>query len=278
MACQLDSCRHLVRIHRTCRLRLPPSSLGSSVAIAFNETTNHFELFYVGFKASNDSTFVNREGRIFRAVSNVPGNTPEGIEGPYTDVGVIMQPINDSPPWEGEQGVDSLQPYYLGKGRGWAAFYGSCNTQDPAPEIKQVVGQAFAPTLAGPWVRSPADRELPCNLSVFDEKIEQPIVTRLRDGSFVAVFDALNHEVEGMLGYSWSPDGVRWNPLCSQLLDVGNRTAWITSVGRKRVRTPQGVIQLADNSLLLSFSGFDGNASNPTHESLGFATLVFDTQ
>jgi hypothetical protein len=92
------------------------------------------------------------------------------------------------------------------------------------------------------------------------------------------VFDALNHEVEGMLGYSWSPDGVRWNPLCSQLLDVGNRTAWITSVGRKRVRTPQGVIQLADNSLLLSFSGFDGNASNPTHESLGFATLVFDTQ
>ena len=68
------------------------ASLGSSVALAFNNDTNHFEIFYVGFKSCNDSKFVNRYGRIFRGVSDVPGYSHGGIEGPYTDVSVVLQP------------------------------------------------------------------------------------------------------------------------------------------------------------------------------------------
>lgn len=34
-----------------------------------------------------------------------------------------------------------MQPYSLGEGRGCAAFYGSCNTQNPKPDIRQVVGR-----------------------------------------------------------------------------------------------------------------------------------------
>jgi hypothetical protein len=51
--------------------------------------------------------------------------------------------------------------------------------------------------VTGPWHRSPSN---PVNLSDFSAKIEQPIVTKLRDGSFVAVFDAIGHQGEGVIG------------------------------------------------------------------------------
>ena len=85
--------------------------------------------------------------------------------------------------------MDSLQPYSLGPGRGFAGFYGSCNTQDPKPNITQVVGRVFSPSLAGPWKRSPLDRLHPTNLSALSPKIEQPMVSQLKDGSFVAFFE-----------------------------------------------------------------------------------------
>ena len=43
----------------------------------------------------------------------------------------------------------------------------------------------------------------------------------------------------------------------------------------------QGVVELADGTLLLSFSGYDaggGQPGDPMHESLGFATLRFSRQ
>ena len=45
----------------------PRASLGSSAALAWNSTTDRYEVFYVGFKSCNDSSFVNRQGRIYRA-------------------------------------------------------------------------------------------------------------------------------------------------------------------------------------------------------------------
>ena len=53
----------------------------------------------------------------------VPG--PAGLEGNFTDAGVVLAPGSESQPWEGTQGTDSMQPFPLGGGRGWAAFYGS---------------------------------------------------------------------------------------------------------------------------------------------------------
>lgn len=77
------------------------ASLGSSVAFAFNEESNRYEIFYVGFKSCNDSHFENQYGRIFRSVSATEGNTQAGIEGQYSDVGVVLQPDpKKQQPWK----------------------------------------------------------------------------------------------------------------------------------------------------------------------------------
>ena len=84
----------------------------------------------------------------------------------------------------------------LGKGRGWAAFYGSAGVTADGLNPGQQVGLVFAAGLSGPWTRSAAN---PVNLSASVRHIEQPIVTPLADGSFAAVFDALDHEGKGMM-------------------------------------------------------------------------------
>ena len=71
---------------------------------------------------------------------------------------------------------------------------------------------------------------------------------------------------------------MHWDPQCTQLLEVGSEASWITATGKRRVRTPQGVVELDDGTLLLSFSAYDAGGKlpgNPMHESLGFATLHF---
>ena len=260
------------------------ASLGSSVSLAFNETAGRWELFYVGFISCNDTHFVNRKGRIFRAVSRVPGRGVAGIEGPYDDIGVVLEPGPDSQPWEGLQAVDSMQPYKTSSG--WAAFYGGANTQDkPSTKgdnktIQQRVGLTFAPSLSGPWTRSPDN---PINLTHWPGAIEQPMVTQLRDGSYAAVFDALAHQGSGVVGYSWSPDGVQWDGRCAQLVSLwpeGRAPGWMSG-GNGATRTPQGIVELggANREVLLSFSGYDAVLPDGAgrHESLGIARLQFYT-
>ena len=101
----------------------PRASLGSSASLAWNPLSQRYEVFYVGFKSCNDSAFVNRHGEIYRAVAAETG--PAGLEGPFVDEGVVLAPGAASEAWEGTQGVDSMQPYPLGSGKGWASFYGS---------------------------------------------------------------------------------------------------------------------------------------------------------
>jgi hypothetical protein len=114
------------------------ASLGSSAALAFDEDTSRWNVFYVGFVSCNDSAFVNRQGRIFRAVADQPGRG--GIESTYTDVGVVLRPDDGHSQrwWEGTQGDDSLQPFYLGRGKGWASFYGSAGVLDSGVNNGQV--------------------------------------------------------------------------------------------------------------------------------------------
>ena len=209
------------------------ASLGSSASLAFDDTHNRWNIFYVGFKSCNDSLFVNRQGRIFRAVSSTAGAGWAGIEGTYTDhpSGPVLRPEDGKSQrwWEGTQGDDSMQPYSLGPGKGWASFYGSAGVLDSGGRIGQRVGLVTAPVLDGPWVRAGGDTN-PVNLSSVARHIEQPMVTRLRDGSgFVAFFDALESQGNGMIGYSFSSDGREWRPECSQLLHVAP-SAW-SSVG-----------------------------------------------
>jgi hypothetical protein len=273
----------------------PRASLGSSAALAWNATTDRYEVYYVGFVSCNDTSFVNRKGRIYRAVADATG--VDGLTaGSFTDAGVVLQPEVGGQSWEGTQGTDSMQPYYLGEGKGWAAFYGSAGVTPAGINPGQQVGLVLASSLSGPWRRAEHN---PVNLSAFVRHIEQPMVTRLADGSFAAVFDALDHEGKGMIGYAWSRDGLRWLPDCSQLLDVvggggggggggasaGSAAPWANATGR--ARTPQGLVEIGGGQLLLGFSAYDHSlpphyslpsqkgAANADHESMGMARLRF---
>lgn len=105
----------------------PRAALWSPLPV-YNPADNRWNLFYVAYQAAPDTPqqwLTNHEGRIWRAVSNSPGI--DGIAGPYTDSGVILQRGHDSDPWEGLQGTDSFFPYKVGER--WYALYGSAHTE-----------------------------------------------------------------------------------------------------------------------------------------------------
>src|SRR5262249_4577370 len=149
----------------------------------YNAKEGRWNLFYVAYQAAPDTPrewLTNHEGRIWRAVSKTRGMG--GIDGPYEDASVVMQRGANSDPWEGLQGTDSFFPYAIGDK--WFAFYGSAHTET-LPISSWQVGLAWAPELAGPWTRC---TEL--NPSKVEPRfIENPIVTQLDDGTFVAVYD-----------------------------------------------------------------------------------------
>ena len=159
----------------------------------------------------------------------------------HQDANVVLN-TTDKQPWEGQQGVDSMAPYSLGQGRGYAAFYGSAGRPPNSTTNQttfQMVGLARADSLAGPWTRVPNN---PVNLSATVPNIEQPMTSRLRDGSFVTFYDTLTKQGQGVVGYSWSPDGLTWHPGCSQNIEVahgvtGAQDTWASVSGV--TRTPQ---------------------------------------
>ena len=79
----------------------PRAALWSPLPV-FDLASNRWNLFYVAYQAAPDTSqqwLTNHEGRIWRAVSNTPGI--DGIGGPYTDSGVVLQRGRDSDGWEG---------------------------------------------------------------------------------------------------------------------------------------------------------------------------------
>ncbi len=208
----------------------------------FNDQDNHWELFYVAYRSQPDTAekwLNNYEGRIWRAVSTRPG--ADGIGGPYKDVGVILEPGRDSDPWEGLQGTDSFFPYQVG-GR-WLGFYGSARTEvKPVPYWK--VGLVSAPALSGPWKRLSDHNPVP-----LDDRhgVENPVVTRLRDGRYIAVFDSVGPTDQ--IGYALSGDGVAWGKAKYLLLDRSK--LWTSDV-----RTPLGLIPEDDGTYTLFYTGY----------------------
>ena len=161
----------------------------------YNEKEGRWNLFYVAYRAAPNTKTqyrANHEGRIWRAVSKVGGR--EGIGGPYEDVGVVLEPGPESQPWEGLQGTDSFFPYEV-DGR-WYGFYGSAQTEK-LPIKLWGVGLASAPRTGGALEKASARKPLPIE-KVF---MENPIVTKLVDGTCVAVYDS---EVIRMLSVTHS--------------------------------------------------------------------------
>ena len=243
----------------------PRAALWSPLPV-YDPADNRWNLFYVAYQAAPDTSqqwLTNHEGRIWRAVSDTPG--VEGIGGPYTDVGVILQRGRDSDSWEGLQGTDSFFPYKVGDQ--WYALYGSAHTEKIPISLWQV-GLAKASELAGPWVRC-TDRN---PLTVEERFIENPIVTKLDDGTYVAVYDT---DAANAIGYTFSSDGIHWSPGQHLLVQEG-KGVWATEV-----RTPLGLISEAKDSFTLFYtanekvSGMqpDGNGINTTPGSVGLVEV-----
>jgi len=205
----------------------------------YDPKDGRWNLFYVAYQAAPDTPrewLTNHEGRIWRAVSAVPGIS--GINGPYEDAGIVMQRGKDSDRWEGLQGTDSFFPYQIGDK--WYAFYGSAHTET-LPISSWQVGLASAPDLAGAWVR----RTEVNPLKVEPRFIENPIVTRLKDVMFVAVYDT---DAPNAIGYTFSTDGIYWSA-GQHLVVQKDAGLWATEV-----RTPLGLVEEGPDSFTLFYT------------------------
>ena len=225
----------------------------------YSDRDDRWNLFYVAYRCAPDPPdrwLTNHEGRIWRAVSQTPG--PHGYDGPYRDVGIVLEPGADSDSWEGLQGTDSFFPFRMGER--WLAFYGSANTQD-----KQIgkwqVGLAESETLAGTWKRLSATNPVALDPQL---GVENPVVTRLQDGTYVAVFDVILRS--DRLGYTTSPDGRHWSP--AQYLVLNSAQSWVSDL-----RTPLGLIDEGSGQFTLHYTGYSDLAGVGKYGSLGMLRL-----
>ncbi|MBC8080993.1 MAG: hypothetical protein H7X86_11650 [Gorillibacterium sp.] len=178
-----------------------------------------------------EAWYRNYDGRIAMAVSQVKG--PDGLAGPYEEVAILMEPGVEAAPWEGLMGVDSFYPYLTDQG--WLAWYGSSI---------EINGLASAPDISGPWSR------LSMEASV-SSHTENPIVTRLEDGTYVAFFDGCG--ALQMIGYMISINGVDWSePI---VLDLNNHPIKWWNL----TRTPLGLIPKGNGTYRLYFSAYNYN-------------------
>jgi hypothetical protein len=221
--------------------RDPRASLWSPLPV-FDDRDNRWNLFYVAYYAEPNTAQqfrMNEKGRIWRAVSQAAGR--DGIGGPYRDVSIVMQPGPDSEPWEGLQGTDSFFPYKAGSA--WLALYGSANTES-IPIQHWRVGLASAAVIEGPWIR----RHGP-NLPIEPTFIENPIVEKLPDGTYAAVYDTTTNP--DAIGFTWSKDGIAWS---------GGQTVVVQPSKGKwspEVRTPLGLVAEEDGGYTIFYTGFE---------------------
>jgi hypothetical protein len=221
--------------------RDPRASLWSPLPI-WDDREDRWNLFYVAYRSrpGDGEQFLNNyDGHIWRAVSQTPGR--EGIVGPWEDVGVVMEPGEDSLEWEGLQGTDSFFAWRVGDR--WRALYGSARSE-VLPIEHWLVGPAEAPSLAGPWRRVEENNPAPLE----ERFIENPIVTPAPGGGWLVVYDC---EGEGAIGWSYSPDGIHWEP--------GRRLVIQPEPGQwaKDVRTPMGLVPEGDGRFTVFYTGFE---------------------
>ncbi|MCU0785941.1 MAG: hypothetical protein MUF81_18225 [Verrucomicrobia bacterium] len=200
----------------------------------YNEEEGRWNIFYVSYTP-------NDYGRIWRAVSKTNGR--EGIHGPWGDHEELLKP---SPEWEGRAGCASIFPYSANGKR--MAFYGSADHR-----TWWSAGLLSAERLAGPWKRENGLN--PVTLSG-ELGTENPVVTKLKSGRYVAVFDTLknkpakSYQMDGhLIGYADSADGVHWS--VAKQLEVDCTKLWV-----RDIRTPLGLVEESDGTFTMFYTGF----------------------
>ncbi|POY39490.1 hypothetical protein C3L50_09935 [Flavobacterium alvei] len=181
----------------------------------FNEKANKWYGYYLAYTVHKEIQPNHSFGRIWRCESTIEGIN--GIAGPYKDTGIIIEPGLDSEPWEGRQGVASFFPYKVGDK--YLGFYsGAFPFQSWADYPKKsgkgwFVGLAESNSLEGPWSRI-KDGSNPIK-SMHPFFVENPIVSQLPNGLYIAVFDGgpdgWGHHLPNMMAYSLSADGKNWS-------------------------------------------------------------------
>lgn len=181
----------------------------------FNEKANKWYGYYLAYTVHKEIQPNHSFGRIWRCESTVEGIN--GIGGPYKDMGIIMEPGLDSQPWEGRQGVASFFPYQVGEK--WFGFYSGAYPFESWADYPKKSGKGWFVALAesnsleGPWQR--LNKGLEPIKSIHPVFVENPIVSQLPNGLYIAIFDGgpdgWGHHLPNMMGYSLSKDGVNWS-------------------------------------------------------------------
>ncbi|MFI1772422.1 hypothetical protein ACH5TX_11975 [Flavobacteriaceae bacterium MEBiC06459] len=181
----------------------------------FNKEANKWYGYYLAYTVHKEIEPNHSFGRIWRCQSVVDGI--EGIGGPYKDIGVIIEPGLNSQPWEGRQGVASFFPYKVGDDK-WLGFYSGAYPFKSWDDYPKKTGKGWFVALAesnsleGPWKRM--DKSVNPITSMHPFFVENPIVSQLPDGTYIAVFDGgpdgWGHHLPNMMAYSLSKDGYNW--------------------------------------------------------------------
>jgi hypothetical protein len=171
-------------------------------SVIFNEEEESWNIFYVAYRAGDSTKGEiagnDYEGRIWRARSVRKGR--DGIAGPYADMGIVLEPDAHSQPWEGQQAIASFNPYKAGN-----TWYSMYDGHYHIPKGPWPTGMAFSQKLGGPWTRMPEGFN---PLRVVDVFMENAVVSKLKDGRYMMVFDSFGDQE---IGYSLSEDGVNWS-------------------------------------------------------------------
>jgi len=180
----------------------------------FNEKVNKWYGYYLAYTVSKEIEPNHSFGRIWRCESTVEGFN--GIGGPYKDMGIIMEPGLDSQPWEGRQGVASFFPYQVGDK--YFGFYSGAYPFNSWADYPKKSGKGWfvalaeSKTLEGPWLRM--NKGLEPIKTMHPLFVENPIVSQLPNGMYIAIFDGgpdgWGHHLPNMIAYSLSADGINW--------------------------------------------------------------------
>ena len=107
------------------------------------------------------------------------------------------------------------------------------------------MGLAQADSLAGPWQRCSTLNPIPID----PVWVENPIVTKLPDGTFIALFDGGPRET---FAYTTSKDGLKWSEGVDIKLEPAVKKWWT------KMRTPLGLIAEEDGTFTVFYTAMAG--------------------